>query len=131
MPGEAQSAIEREFLEWFDGMIAAAPALFAIRPSLEFPIRWLPGSAISRSEPLVTELCSAACDATGRTPDIAGIEGPCNLYVFHQVARTPAVLWGGRGANTHCADEYVEIDSLVEAAKALLLFVCRWCGIQH
>ncbi len=131
MPGEAQSDIEREFLEWFDHMMAAAPDLFVIRPSLEFPIRWLPGSAIDKSEPLVTELCAAAEDVIGRAPDTAGIEGPCDLYVFHQVARMPAVLWGGRGANTHGADEYVEIDSLVHAAKALLLFVCRWCGVQQ
>jgi acetylornithine deacetylase len=50
------------------------------------------------------------------------------MYVFHQAA-IPAVLWGPRGSNTHAADEFVEIDSLVDATKALLLFVCKWCGV--
>jgi acetylornithine deacetylase len=49
--------------------------------------------------------------------------------VFHEVTKTPAILWGGRGGNTHGADEYVEIDSMIDAAKALLVFVCQWCGI--
>jgi acetylornithine deacetylase len=130
MPGETQSDIEREFLEWFESMIAMAPDLFATRPSLEFPIRWLPGSAIDKLEPLIAELSAVAASVLGRDAVIAGIEGPCDLYVFHQ-SQIPAVLWGGRGANTHGADEYVEIDSLVQAAKALLIFVCRWCGVDN
>jgi acetylornithine deacetylase len=51
------------------------------------------------------------------------------MYVFHQAFKIPAVLWGACGGNTHAADEYLDIDSAVEAAKTLLLFVCRWCGI--
>jgi acetylornithine deacetylase len=50
------------------------------------------------------------------------------MYVFHQAFGIPAVLWGARGGNTHAADEYLEIDTVVAAAKSLLLFVCRWCG---
>jgi acetylornithine deacetylase len=50
------------------------------------------------------------------------------MYVFHHHFSIPAVLWGPRGANTHLADEYVELDTVVDAAKALLLFTCRWCS---
>jgi len=45
---------------------------------------------------------------------------------FHQVQRAPAVLWGARGSNTHNADEYVEIDTLVKVASVLLAFVHQW-----
>jgi acetylornithine deacetylase len=58
-----------------------------------------------------------------------GIESPCDLYVFHQAFGIPAVLWGPRGGNTHGADEYLEIDSVIAAAKSLLLFICQWCGM--
>ena len=51
------------------------------------------------------------------------------MFVFHQFG-IPAVLWGPRGGNTHAADEYVELDSVVAATKVLLLFVCRWCGVD-
>jgi len=113
MPGESQPDVEREFFAWFEHVIGSAPQLFKRRPTVEFPLRWLPGSAIAPSESVVTELA----------------QGPCDLYVFHQFG-IPGVLWGPRGGNTHAADEYVELDSVVAAAKTLLLFVCRWCGVS-
>jgi acetylornithine deacetylase len=128
MPGEQQGDVEREFSSWLDSVIASAPQLFPRRPELEFPIRWLPGSAIPKSEPLVKELAGCAAYVTGKQPPVVGFEAPCDMYVFHQAFGIPAVLWGPRGGNTHAADEYVEIDSVVDAAKTLLVFVCRWCG---
>ncbi|MEW5975141.1 MAG: M20/M25/M40 family metallo-hydrolase [Acidobacteriota bacterium] len=127
-PGEKQVDVEREFLEWLDSLTESAPQLFPTRPEVEFPIRWLPGSAISRSEPLVIELAAAAESALGRTVPVVGFEAPCDMYVFHQ-AGVPAVLWGPTGSNTHAADEFLEIDSAIAAAKALLVFICRWCGV--
>jgi acetylornithine deacetylase len=129
MPGETQGEVEHEFSAWLGTVVQARPELFPQPPTTEFPIRWLPGSAISKLEPLVGELAACAESVLGSPPDIAGIEGPCDLYVFHQAFATPAVLWGPRGGNTHAADEYVEIDSLVDATVTLLLFVCRWCGV--
>ena len=129
MPGEAQADVDRQFAEWFEWVMQSAPELYRVRPRVEFPIRWLPGSAISPEEPLVQELSGAARDVLGAPPPVAGIEGPCDMYVFHQFG-IPAVLWGARGGNTHAADEYVELDSVAKAAKSLLLFICRWCGAR-
>ncbi len=129
MPGESQQDIEREFFEWFEAMLASAPRLFAVRPTVEFPIRWLPGSAIASSEPVVAGLADCAASVLNERPPVVGIEGPCDMFVFHQFG-IPAVLWGPRGGNTHAADEYVELDSVVAATKVLLLFVCRWCGVE-
>jgi acetylornithine deacetylase len=128
MPGERQEDVEREFFSWLDSVIASAPQLFPKRPEVEFPIRWLPGSAILESEPLVRELADCAARVQGKEPPTVGFEAPCDMYVFHQAFGIPAVLWGPRGGNTHAPDEYVDIDSVVDAAKTLLVFVCRWCG---
>jgi acetylornithine deacetylase len=128
MPGETRTDVEREFFEWLQQMMGSAPHLFSRKPAVEFPIRWLPGSAIDPSQPVVTELSSCASRILKEPPPVVGIEGPCDLYVFHEFG-IPAVLWGPRGGSTHGADEYVELDSVTVAAKALLLFVCRWCGV--
>lgn len=127
MPGETLEAIDREFFAWFDAMLAAHPGAFQVKPSIEFPIRWLPGSAISTDEPIVRELSETARQTLGEAPLIQGIEGPCDMFAFHEFG-IPTVLWGATGANLHQPDEYVEIDSLVKAAKTLLMFVRRWCG---
>jgi acetylornithine deacetylase len=129
MPGETQENVEREFFNWLQSLTTLPGSPISEIPAATFPIRWLPGSAISRSEPLVTEFAGCATRALGKAPPVAGMEAPCDMYVFHEVTKTPAILWGGRGGNTHGADEYVEIDSMIDAAKALLVFVCQWCGI--
>ncbi|MCL6507057.1 MAG: M20/M25/M40 family metallo-hydrolase [Bryobacteraceae bacterium] len=130
MPGETQEEVEREFFQWLEELPRQAPEHFPVRPQVEFPIRWLPGSAIVPTEPVVEELRYCSERALGRPVPVAGIEGPCDMYVFHQGFGIPAVLWGPRGGNTHAADEYVEVASLVAATRALLLFVCRWCGVE-
>lgn len=129
MPGETQQDIEREFYEWFHALVDAEPQVFTPRPSIEFPIRWLPGSALAMDHPLVTGLNDTARQVLGRDVPVEGIEGPCDLFVFHEFG-IPAVLWGPIGGNTHAADEYVDLASVESAAATLLSFVCNWCGTQ-
>ena len=128
MPGETQDEVDREFTSWFDATVGRAPELFPAKPQVEFPIRWLPGSATEISAPLVHELLLCARSVLGRDPAVAGIEGPCDMFAFHEFG-VPAVLWGPCGGNTHAADEYVDLDSVVAATQTLLDFVCHWCGV--
>jgi acetylornithine deacetylase len=128
MPGEQQEDIDGEFLQW----IASLPDLPGspfVRPlDVSFSGRWLPGSVISKDEQLVTELADCATRILGKPPVVAGMEAPCDMFVFHEIQHMPAVLWGARGGNTHAADEFVEIDSLIDAAKVLLVFAHQWCS---
>lgn len=128
MPDETADTIDREFHAWFEAMLAAHPGAFRLRPDIEHPIRWLPGSALGAGNNLVCELSECAGEVLAATPPVEGIEGPCDMFVFHEFG-IPALLWGARGGNLHNPDEYVEIDSLVDAASVLLAFVCRWCGV--
>ena len=130
MPGEEQTTVEDQFSAWFESVLASAPNLFSYRPKVEYPVRWLPGSAIEPAQPLVQELSKCAAAVLPAPPPVVGIEGPCDMFVFHDFG-IPAVLWGGTGGNTHGPDEYVDLDSVLSAAKALLLFVCRWCGVEE
>jgi acetylornithine deacetylase len=127
MPGEKQQEIDAEFFAWFHEMISAAPKLFANAPRVTFPIRWLPGSAIKASADVCVELQQAAASTIGRTPEVVGIEGPCDLFVFHEFG-IPAVLWGPAGGNTHGSDEFVSLSSVREATATLLHFIGNWCG---
>lgn len=127
MPGENLEDIDREFNEWFEKLLQNAPATFVVRPAVTHPIRWLPASAADAGEPVVQALGDVAESLTGKRPLVQGIEGPCDMYVFHDFG-IPAVLWGARGGNTHHLDEYVEIDSVIHSTKVLLAFVQEWCG---
>lgn len=130
MPGEDMAEVGAQFTNWFKGLLRRRAEVFVVAPRVEYPIRSLPGSSIEQDAPLVSELARCAQEALGRRPEIAGIEGPCDMFVFQREFGIPAVSWGPRGGNTHMADEYVEIDSVIDAAKALLVFVNRWCNLE-
>jgi acetylornithine deacetylase len=130
MPGEKQEDIDREFLDWITSLPKLPGSPFRRPLEFEFDGRYLHGSAISPEEPLVTELSDCVTRVLGNPPLVVGEEAPCDMFAFHQVTHTPAVLWGSRGANFHAADEYVEIDSLIDAAKVLLVFANQWCAAR-
>lgn len=131
MPGESKEEIDSEFFAWLDEIVTARPDLFPYKPQVDFPIRWLPGSAISPEEPLVKNLGESFRAITGQAPIVAGINGACDMFVMHQCFNTPAVLFGPSGDNIHAPDESVELDSVARTLATLVDFVTRWCGVAN
>lgn len=130
MPDETREEVEGEFIEWWREMLASRPDLFGIEPIIEWPMRFLPGCSTPQDAALVTEF-----SATGATLDMAvpieGFDAPSDMYIFPRCFDTPAIMWGPDGGGAHQANEYVEMDSLVAATRALAHFVCRWCGVKE
>ena len=67
MPGETVEDIDREFIEWLNALVALPGSPFALAPEVVFFSRWLPGSAISADQPLVTELAGVRNPHYGRS----------------------------------------------------------------
>jgi acetylornithine deacetylase len=129
MPDETREEVENEFFEWWNHTLSQRPDLFSRRPTVELPMRWLPGCAIPPDSPLVREFAQTAA-SLGMKARVEGLDAPSDMYVFQRCFDIPALMWGPAGGNAHQADEFVEIDSLLEATRVLLRFVCRWCGIE-
>jgi acetylornithine deacetylase len=130
MPGEEQPTIELEFFDWLEALTRDRPELFPVKPEVEFPIRWLPGSALNTTNDLVTLLAETYAQVTGKSAEVQGIGGPCDMFVFHQHFDTPALLFGPKGGNTHSPDEWVDLDSALLTSEILARFACRWCGVD-
>jgi acetylornithine deacetylase len=128
IPGEELKEIDREFFTWFDQAIGSRPDLFAIKPEIDFPIVWLPGSAIDERGELVRTLSDTFQQVTGSEAQVRGMPAPCDMFVFHQHFNTPALLFGPRGGNTHAPDEWVDLGSAQATVETLASFICRWCG---
>ena len=62
-----------------------------------------------------------------RAPMLAGITAGSDTR-FAGLHGVPALAWGPKGAGLHGADEYVELDSVIEVARTLAIFAVRWCG---
>ena len=129
MPNETGERVMQEFHEWWNRILDARPDLFAVRPEVTLPMRWLPGCSIPVDAPLVREFAETAASLDAPAC-VVGLDAPSDMFVFQQCFNTPAIMWGPHGGNAHQADEYVEIESLFTAARVLLRFVGRWCGLD-
>ena len=129
MPQETREEVEGEFHAWWKEIVASRPDLFRNPPTVELPMRWIPGSSIPPDSPLVTAFADA-CRACGAARPIEGMDAPADMYIFQRTFGIPAILWGPAGGGAHQADEFVELDSLFEATRVLLHFVIRWCGSE-
>ncbi|MGE0800208.1 MAG: hypothetical protein AB7G13_11950 [Lautropia sp.] len=43
----------------------------------------------------------------------------------------PATRYGPTGASIHGVDEWVSIDSMMQTAVVLPVFIGRWCGLNR
>jgi acetylornithine deacetylase len=48
---------------------------------------------------------------------------------YYNFAGIPAGCYGAAGGNGHAADEWLDLRSLLPAAKVLGAFVLDWCGV--
>jgi acetylornithine deacetylase len=96
-------------------------------PDYRPTIRYLPGS---RAELPVgfADALSAAFGVCGLEFRTGGVPLAADTYVFNLYAGTPAVTLGPRGGNAHAADEYVELDDVVELMKVFALTALAWCA---
>jgi acetylornithine deacetylase len=128
LPGEQRADVLKEQQDWLAGLVAAHPQAFAIPPQTRHRLRWLPGTAIDPTHPLVTTITESVSQVSGRTPTVVGAPYACDMFALHQIFNMPALLFGPTGANAHAADEYVELESIFSFFEALLFFVLQWCG---
>jgi len=129
MPEERKTEALADFQRWWEATLDSRPDLFRQRPKFYLPMRWLPGCAIPADHALVVEFQSAA-RAAGQEAEVEGLDAPSDMYIFQRCFNMPALMWGPAGGNAHQADEYVDLESLVQATRVLLRMVHRWCGIE-
>ncbi len=84
---------------------------------------------VSPDEEICRVLHRSALDVTGRAPDFIGGSGWMDTEIIWSRG-TPAVAYGPKGEGAHAAVEYVEVDSVVEAAKVLEKAIMRFCGVE-
>ncbi len=71
----------------------------------------------------------AALNVVQPPPVLAGITAGLDAR-FASLYGVPALAWGPLGAGLHGCDEYVELDSVLDAALALAMFAVAWCGVE-
>jgi succinyl-diaminopimelate desuccinylase len=126
VPAHAEAMVDTRMLPGQEGdmllaeMRRLAQEVEARRPGIRFESQKLidlPAVSIAAETPIVQALGHWTEELTGRRPMVAGA-GPANEGYLLIGAGIPTVCgFGPPGGNAHAADEYVEVDGLLQTAK--------------
>jgi succinyl-diaminopimelate desuccinylase len=91
-----------------------------------------PVVAISRNDPIAAISAGAYRDATGKEPIWNGVPGATDGTFLSAWKRIPCLVNGpGPRQMPHQADEYVEIDEILECARTYILTALRFTTEKH
>jgi hypothetical protein len=65
---------------------------------------------------------------TGKDLERDAFPGTADARYFKAELGEQSIYYGPRGGNLHAPDEYVELESVLEAARVLSRLVIRWCS---
>ena len=132
-PQEPAADVVREIEDYLLGVCRLDPWLREHPPTFEWLKNW-PPMLIEWEHELTQTMVRGHEAVTGRAVPQPDPAHPVNFGAasdgsFYEAAGIPAVVYGpGDLKIAHCRDEYVVLDEVVLAAKALGAAVLEWCG---
>ncbi|MDQ0217955.1 peptidase [Peribacillus cavernae] len=128
-PAETMEAAERA-LEDCIARLNTGNEWFQAKPiELElFGARWLPGN-LELNHPLMQTISESFLAVKGKQPVIEAAPWGTDGGYLSNIGGIPVVVFGpGKTELAHDADEYIEIDKVIEAAEIIALSIINWCG---
>ncbi len=135
VPGETEASVKREIADRIAAVAQRSAWLRDHPPRIEYfgwhAEPWLQDEQhefIQGFVRCVGDVRRASADDA--LPILAGSTAGLDTR-FAALYGIPALAWGPKGAGLHGANEYVELDSVVEVAHALAMFAMHWCGVAQ
>jgi acetylornithine deacetylase len=124
LPGETQADVERGFETWLDALRADLSAEI----DCQYWLRWMSGYQLDGNHPLVASVQNNLADVTGTPARATGAPFPCDLFLFRELGVPAGIILGPTGNNAHAADEWVDLESIVQLVRAYGRIVVDWCS---
>jgi acetylornithine deacetylase len=124
-PDEAEVRVRAEIAD-----LVEADSDFAIQPTVTLSGFRAKGHYIGPDTDLVRDLMQAHAEAHGAPPPAFMLGSTSDARIYLEDFGVPAVCYGASGANLHGVDEYVELKSIVDAARTLARFLLKRFGKQ-
>jgi acetylornithine deacetylase/succinyl-diaminopimelate desuccinylase family protein len=128
-PGERVEDVKRDLEEHVLAVAHTDPWLREHPPRFTWALRGIsfPAAATDAQHPVVKTMAAAAA-AAGLPVAIEGATYVTDLS-WYQAAGIPGVIFApGSITQAHAPDEYVVVDKLLGATRALALMLLAWCG---
>ena len=121
-PGEKQEDLEKELKDFVYARFRDPDIL-----TIETEYHYCRPTSMDKNHEGVQMLANCAKDFTDKAV-VCGALFSCDLFVFHEIGKTPGVVFGPVGGRLHAPDEWVDIDSMAACTKSLAAFIEKWCG---
>jgi acetylornithine deacetylase len=115
----------KEIEAHIDRVAALDPWMRENPPKLDID-SWLYGAEVDENEPIVQMGLKVLADM-GLEAGLTGFGSLTDAIHLINYSKIPTISIGPGSKPAHEADEYVEIEELVDTAKALALTIMRWC----
>ncbi len=129
IPPQTREDVRREVEERIAEVARADGWLRAHPPTIE----WFGWQADpwrqDATSPFVTTLSTAVATVAGSAPPLEASTGGLDAR-FAGPFSIPAACIGARGGGMHGADEYVEMESVIETVKIIAATIVSWCGVS-
>lgn len=89
------------------------------------------GFELDMNLPVITTLSDCHQAVTGEQAAYTAFTGTTDARFFNLYGETPATCYGPLASSIHGIDEWVSIDSMMQVASVLALFMTRWCGVNR
>jgi acetylornithine deacetylase len=129
LPSERTEDVRREFETFIHHVCQTDDWLRDHPPAIDWGLHGVsfPPADTAPDHPAIQTL-AASIRQVGIEPVIRGFEAVSDIAWFGEVGIPAALCGPGNGGNMHGVDEYIEVPSLVQAAKVIALFMLSWCG---
>ncbi len=129
LPGETFEQIQSEIEAYVADVCRTDPWLRQHPPRLTWKLRniFFPSAETSPDHPFVRRL-AASLETLGAAPAVEGFTAASELAWYAERGIPGTIFGPGRIAQAHSPDEYVEIEQVVTACKAMALTAAGWCG---
>ncbi|MCM2329666.1 acetylornithine deacetylase [Geopseudomonas sagittaria] len=88
------------------------------------------GCVVDMNDPVIRDLEQAHLDVVGSEAARLVFTGTTDARFFNLYGGIPATCYGPVGGSIHGIDEWVSIQSMMEVAAVLAIFMARWCGLN-
>ncbi len=130
-PGTSYEDVCRRIREAVSSAAQQDPWLAQNPPAVEFYAFRSEGHLIDREQPALATLNGCHSDLTGSDAESYVSTCTTDLRAFHFFGQGQGTCYGPVAENIHGANERVQLDSILQVARAYALFLARWCRLAE
>jgi acetylornithine deacetylase len=123
---ELRQAVQRAL-----AAVRAEPALAGFDVRVAYDGFACEGYTVESESALIPELVRAVRRASGRSPALYPSTATTDARQLGRYGGTPTVCFGPHAEGVHGIDERVSLQSVLNTAQTLALFIRDWCGLRR